>query len=82
MTLRPGAPTIPRLADLRAYDAEGVGHVLPARFATRHPCGEAVRAERFAHPATTRCPECVGKIGITVNTPESEAEKRFAWGDR
>lgn len=68
-------PSLPRLVDLRAYDATGVGHVLPGRFETRHPCGEQVRAERFAHPARTYCPGCVGG-GVT------ESEQRAMWGDR
>lgn len=68
-TLRPG-PTIPRLVDLAAYDSQGVGHIPPAsRFETRHPCGEQVRAERFRHPATERCADCIGAVGITVDAP-------------
>jgi hypothetical protein len=63
-------PRPPRLVDLRAY-ADGIGHVIPGRHETRHPCGEPVRAERFARPATAACPECVGWI---------ESELREAWG--
>lgn len=67
------APRPPRLADLRAYDSAGVGHVVPGRHETRHPCGEQVRAERFAHPATVPCAGCVAG-GWT------EPEQREAWG--
>jgi len=74
-TIRPGTPPHPRLADLRAYDPSGVGHVVPGRHATRHPCGEPVRAERFAHPAKVPCPSCVG-------TPITESELRALHGDR
>lgn len=73
-TIRTASPS-PRLVDLRAY-ADGVGHVMPAgRFETRHPCGEQVRAERFARPATAPCATCVGGR-------LSETEQRALWGDR
>ena len=76
-------PTIPRLADLRAYDAGGLGHIVPeGRGVTRHPCGEPLRAERFAHPATGRCADCIGAVGLVVAAPESETELRLAWGDK
>lgn len=80
-TIRSGRPTIPRLPDLIAYDASGLGHIATALHATRHPCGEPVRAERFRWPATARCPECIGTVGITVDAP-TETEQRALWGDR
>lgn len=61
-----GGSKVPYLSQLRAYDDQGVGHIIPARGVTRHPCGEPVRAERQAWPASTRCLDCIDKAGVVV----------------
>jgi hypothetical protein len=72
-TLKPGQTSIPRLVDLRAYEAAGIGHVMPTgRLETRHPCGEQVRHPRFAHPARERCIDCIERVGIVVPAPRGE----------
>ena len=65
---------------------DGIGHALPYHAPRGHPptrylCNGMVIAERYAWPVKSKCPTCVAAVEGTI-AAETEAEARFAFGDR